>query len=241
MNRASLDPIRSELFRSFAEAKQRFETSLQAGGSNVFTWHGARFWVDRVRLLVIPELQLSRVQPADWTREDSLPGDVEDVLDLMEIYGGERQLADAGVFIGLLATLVSRQKPEFVWQGEAAKLLNLAVAQPAINPAFGSLFWLALADELGPREDPSANFFDLIETMIYAQIHYPILVPTASDVRLAQIAFLERLVPGSTSAACQTMSDIGWAAVCSEVLRSQQEVLDRHLLVHLYARTGPLD
>jgi hypothetical protein len=240
MNREQLDRIRSEVSKSFAEAKQDFDTAMQADGSNVLTWHGAQFWVDRVRHLVIPDLQLSRVPASAWTRMDSLPGEDEDVVDLMEVYGGKRQLADAGMFVRFLASFVAKEKPDFIWQVEAAKLLNLAVAQPSINPAFGSLFWLALADELGPREDSSANFFDLIETMIYAQIHYPSLVPAASDVRLAQIAFLERLFPGSTTPACETMSDIDWAEICSRQLQTHQEVLDRQLFAHIYARTGSL-
>jgi hypothetical protein len=240
MNREQLDRIRSDIFKTFTEAKQGFDTAMQADSPNVLTWHGAQFWVDRVRHLVIPELQLARVPASAWTRRDSLPGEEEDVADLMDVYGGDRQLSDARMFVRLFSAFVAKQDPDFVWQVEAAKLLNLAIAQPSINPAFGSLFWLALADDLGPREDPSANFFDLIETMIYAQIHYPSLVPAASDVRLAQIAFLERLFPGSTTAACETMSDPDWAEICSQQLQTHPEILDRQLFAHIYARTGSL-
>jgi hypothetical protein len=240
MNRESIDRVRSAVCQSIAEARRGFDAAMQADRSNVLTWHGARFWVDRVRHLVIPEPQLSRVPSSAWARKDSLPSDADDVVDLIEVYGGERQLADAGMFVRLFASFVSKQKPDFIWEVEAAKLLNLAVAQPVINPAFRSLFWLALADDLGPREDSSANFFDLIETMIYAQLHYPSLVPTARKVRLAQISFLERLFPGGATADCETMSIAEWAKICSNQLQAHPGFLDRQVFAHVYARTRHL-
>lgn len=54
-----------------------------------------------------------------------------------------------------------------------AKVINLAIAQPAINPAFGALFWLALAGDLGRFGDYAPNLFKVVGPMMYRLTDFP--------------------------------------------------------------------
>lgn len=233
--------LRQALLGELSEARQGFEQALVLGNSNKFTWHGEEFWVDRVRCLIIPAGECSSIRSEAWVEPDTLPTGDNEAMSSLEFYGGERQLEDTGSILRIWTMILCKVASRHSWSVVGAKMLNLTVAQPFINPAFASLFWLALADDLGLNGDYRTNLFDLIETTIYAQIEYPKLVPTAEDVRRAQISFLEGLFPGTTSQSCETITDEEWAQRCSEVLASHQSFVDERVFYSLLQSVGGLD
>jgi hypothetical protein len=213
-------------------AKEGFERALQPGQPNVFVWHGEVFWVDRVRGFIAPGDRDAR--PPDTFSPDD---------DELDIYAGEYQRGDTGSLSRMWAHLLSGSTARTVWEIDAAKFLNLAVAQPRINPAFGPLFWIFLAEDMGPGPvwDHSENLFTRVRPMIYRLSDYPALTPSPEEVRSAQIGFLEGMFPGTTDASCQQLSDVEWAARCEEQLRLHQDLVDYQFFTPLLERIGALD
>lgn len=228
--------LRQAVLADLAVAKEGFERALQPGQPNLFAWHGETFWVDRVRRFVVPGHP--NVRPPDtFSPED------DDQNDLLEIYAGEYQLGDTGSFSRMWARLISGSTARSIWEIDGAKFLNLAIAQPEINPAFGPLFWLFLADDMGPGPlwDHGENLYERVGPMIYRLSDYPVLTPSPEEVRSAQIGFLEGVLPGTTDASCQQLSDVEWAARCDEQLRLHQDLVDYRFFTPLLERIGALD
>jgi hypothetical protein len=139
------------------------------------------------------------------------------------------------MILNLFARLVCGVEHHHSWLLDGARTLNLAVAQPSVNPAFEPLFWLALADDCGPsgyRE----NLYELAGPMTYQMMAYPERTPNPSEVRGAQIAFLEELFPGTTDPACEQLSDTQWAERCDQELRRHQAFVDQRVFVDLLLR-----
>lgn len=238
MNQDRIARLREAILTDLANVRESFEKALQPSGSNVFIWHGAEFWVDRVRHFVIPADSTLRVNPSAWTQPDSLPTADFEASELLHTYCGAYQLEDAGSITKMWAQLVGSVTVKYLWDLTGAKVINLAIAQPTINPAFGPLFWLALADDLGIIGDYSENFFKVVGPLIYLQIHAPERIPAPSEVRSAQVAFLERLFPGSTDATCEHLPDWDWAARCAEQLKLHQQFVDDRVFSHVLERIG---
>lgn len=234
--------LRTAVLAELAEARAGFERALDPDQSNVFIWHGEEFWVDRVRCFVIPGPSAGRVEDSAWRRKDTLPRDDYEAGELLDVYAGEYQLEDTGELLRMLARVIAGVTGRVLCHLAAAKLINLAIAQPKINPAFGPLFWLFLADDMGagPVEDYSKNLFVGLGSMIYLQIDYPELTPPPGEVRRAQIDFLERMLPGTTDASCQQLSDAEWAARCEDQLRLHQHLVDDRIFCALLCRIGSL-
>lgn len=240
--RAQLARLRRRSFELLEEARDAFEEAMQPQRPNTFEWRGQTFWVDRPRHLILSIWSVGlpvRESLLEAGRDDSLRRSDPDALETLEVHGGERQLESANAFFHVLTSLIREGSvKELTVAYNPARLLNLVIAQPSINPAFASLFWLAFAEDVGPHDDPSDNFFDLIETMIYAQLHYPAHVPATAEVRRAQIAFLERICPGSTDARCEALSERAWAARCEAQLQAHLDFVDQRVFYALWTRTG---
>jgi hypothetical protein len=221
--------LREEVLADLARAERSFVEALRPDGPNVFSWHGADFWVDRSRGLIVPALGLRAAAGA--TTLDEADADQSDLLD---VYAGDAQLEDAGTLLRMWAALLSGRPPDTIWEPAGAKMLNLAIAQPAVNPPFGPLLWLALADDLGPHEDWSPNFLAVIEPLVIGLRDVP--RPPLATVRAAQVAFVERLFPGSTDAATTSLADDVWTRRCHELLEANQALVDRCFFYPLVAR-----
>lgn len=232
--------LRQAVLAELAGAREGFELALQPGRPNVFTWHGETFWVDRVRRFVIPGASSSRVEERSWTSRDTLPSEDPEAKDLLEVYAGEHQMEDTGSILNMWAGLVAGLEGRALWDLVGAKVINLAIAQPAINPAFGALFWLALADDMGRFGDYAPNFFKVVGPMMYRLMDYPELTPPPAEVRRAQVEFLERLFPGSADASCEQLSEVEWAARCEEQLRQHQSLVDDRVFEPLLERLDAL-
>ncbi len=228
--------LRQAVLADLDLAKEGFERALQPDQPNVFTWHGETFWVDRVRRFIVPGDGDAR-PPGTFSLED------DEQNDLLDIYAGEYQIGDTGSFSRMWARLISGSTVRSVWEIDGAKFLNLAIAQPQINPAFGPLFWLFLADDMGPGPiwDHDKNLYTRVAPMIYRLSEHPTLIPSPEEVRSAQIAFLEGMFPGTTDASSQHLSDMEWAARCEEQLRLHQDLVDNQFFTPLLERIGALD
>ena len=119
------------------------------GDSNVLTWYGEQFWVDRVRWLVLPMFVFD-APPAGHTLVDD--GDGGEVHDNLEVFGGPSRMQASNQFLRVFGAMLAGTTDRRTWAMTGAHLLNLAVVQPLINPPFGPLFWLAFAQE---RPGPS--------------------------------------------------------------------------------------
>lgn len=233
--------LRHAVLADLALARAGFERALLPGQPNVFSWHGESFWVDRTRRFVIPGASSSRIAEGSWRSRDTLPSGDEEATDLLELYAGEHQHEDTGSILKMWSELIGGVGGHGLWDLTAAKMINLAIAQPLVNPAFGPLLWLAFADDMGRIGDYSSNFFKLVGPMMYRLVDYPELTPSPAEVRRAQLEFLERMFPGSTDASCAQLSDIDWAARCQEQLQQHQKLLDDRFFEPLLERIGALD
>ncbi|MEZ4361963.1 MAG: hypothetical protein R3B48_17365 [Kofleriaceae bacterium] len=217
-----------------------FERALAPGQPNTFVWHGETFWVDKARRFVVPQGSMAMVNGGARLLEDTLPADDPEAAELLDIYAGEYQLEDSGSILKMWAGLIAGATSRGLWDLVAAKVINLAIAQPTINPAFRPLFWLSLADDLGPIGDYADNLFKVVGPMIYLLIDYPQRTPSPDEVRRAQLEFLERMFPGS-AAGCEQLSETEWAAVCEAQLRLHQDLVDKRFFEPLLERIGALD
>lgn len=240
MSEDRVTKLRKVVLEDLALARDGFERALQHEQHNVFTWHGEKFWVDQVRRFVIPRASSLRLKEGFWER-NSLPRSEDEAIELLEIYGGEYQLEDTGSILKMWSELVAGLEASAFWDLVGAKMINLAIAQPAVNPAFGPLLWLAFADDLGRFGHHSSNFFKLVGPMMYQLIDYPELTPSPAEVRRAQVEFLERMCPGSTDSTCEHISDAEWAARCEEKLQQHQQLVDDRFFDPLLESIGALD
>lgn len=202
--------------RSLAEARAGWEAALVEGASNSFLWHGSVFRVDRARGFIFPG------DPG------CVSGMVEADEDEVDIYAGDCQLEDIGQLSRAWSELLGGFDRRALWENPLAKFFNLAVVQPRVNPAFGPLFWLFLADDSGPGPiwDWSENMFHRVGPMIFQLSEHPNLVPAPAEVRQAQIAFLESGWPGSTDVACVGLSEKDWTRRCEALLVEHQQMVD---------------
>lgn len=204
------------MFRELAVARAGWEAARVDPASNRFIWREQVFRVDRGRGFIVLCLRDPDAPFLELEEDD------------FDIYAGECQLEDIGELSRVWASILGGFKSCSVWQIALAKFFNLAVVQPRVNPAFGPLFWLFLADDSGPGPnwDWSSNLFDRVGPMIYRLSEYPTLVPSPAEVRQAQIDFLETAWPGSTNAANLSQSDADWAAHCEALLVQNQKLVD---------------
>lgn len=204
------------MLRSLDDARAGWSAGLIEGAPNSFLWHGSVFRVDRARGFVFPG------DPG------CLAGLVEPDEDDIDIYAGEYQLEDIGQLSSSWASVLGGFDRRALWENPLAKFFNLAVVQPRVNPAFGPLFWLFLADDSGPGPlwDWSENMFHRISPMIFQLSECPALVPSPPEVRTAQIAFLEAGWPGSTDATCADLPEADWTRLCKAMLAEHQQMVD---------------
>jgi hypothetical protein len=240
MSEDRVTKLRKVVLEDLAFARESFERALQHDQHNVFTWHREQFWVDQVRRFVVPRASSLRFKEGFWERT-SLPRSEDEATELLEIYGGEYQLEDTGSILKMWSELIAGLEASAFWDLVGAKMINLAIAQPLVNPAFGPLLWLAFADDMGRIGDYSPNFFKLVGPMMYQLIDYPELTPPPVEVRAAQMQFLERMFPGSTDASCELLSNTEWAARCEAQLQQHQKLVDDRFFDPLLERIGALD
>jgi hypothetical protein len=207
------DRVRAEILADLDAARRAIVAALgtgDPGGPAEFSWHGEPFLVDRDRMLVLL---------------DPDPGaDDNDHHEDVDLFGGEGRLTFSHCVVEVFATHLAGLGERVSWRFEAVHTLNLAVVQPMVNPAFGPLFWLAMAWD-APAGLPYDNFYDLVGPMMYRMREYPILLPTPWTVRDAQVRFLAEVVPDRADEHRRPMSDADWLAHCERCLAGEERLV----------------
>jgi hypothetical protein len=228
-----IDQARRFILDALAEAREGFVRAIQPEGSNAFTWQGESFWVDRKRSVVLPMLTV-----AAWRELATLPDDGElgEAFNLIECFAGSARMVSTGDILKCFVQVLRGQVDG--WDGACAHLLNLAVAQPLINPAFESLFWLALADDSGPAGHRE-NLYELVAPMTHETKDFPDVRLARADVRLAQVSFLQRMVADADLGGARALSDEAWAARCADELARRHVLVEQHVFHEVLLRAGP--
>jgi hypothetical protein len=203
-----------------ATARESFLRAMHSD-SNILTWYGEKFWVDRVRWLVVPLLAFD-TPPGGFTLvEGRADGEISENL---EVYGGPSRMHASYQFLSGLGAMLSGEAMKHPWVVTAAHLLNLAIVQPLINPPFGPLFWLAFAED---APGPADNLYADIAPMMFDMSVYPTREPSPEAVRRAQGEFLLRFTSGLVGEDAEQRSADSWLRVCSWQLWAQWPMMDR--------------
>ena len=225
----------SEFYGTLRSYRQRVDALLDTArelflramhsDSNILTWYGKRFWVDRVRWLVVPMLAFD-TPPTGFT----LVGDGGEVGENLEVFGGTSHLEASNQLLDVLGAMLAGGSMKPPWGMTGAHLLNLAVVQPLVNPSFGPLFWLALAED---APGPADNLYTDLAPMMFEMSVYPTRVPSSQEVRRAQGEFLLRLTSGLVGGDAEQRSADDWLRICTWPLYAQWPMMDR-----LFTRSG---
>lgn len=234
-HRERRDQIRSAVLEDLAGARQAFLGAMQPDRDNVFAWRDEAFWVDRARMLVIP----ARLAAA-WRSADTLPDDGEmgEATSLVEVFGGPLRFETSDQIMLLFAWLVRDVQAHYPWAMPGAHVLNLAVVQPVVNPAFGPLFWLALAHDLATPES-SSNLYELVGPMLIDP-GVPVELRPTAEVRTAQAALLEALAPGRPVPDARSLSEADWSRYCDAQLDAHREMVGALVFDDVWSRAGAL-
>jgi hypothetical protein len=203
-----------------AEAREKFLAAMHSD-SNVFTWYNEEFWVDRVRWLVLPMSHLGTKATGHTLQDDGEGGDVNDAL---VMYGGSSRMNWSHELTRVLGAMLAGTTERHFWDMSGAHLLNLAVVQPMVNPPFGPLFWLALAED---APGPADNLYTTLTPMMFDMTAYPTRVPDPQDIRRAQGEFLMQLTGGIAGGDAERYSANDWLRLCSWQLHAQYHLMGR--------------
>jgi hypothetical protein len=229
MSNGAMDP--AEFYGTLMSYRQRLGALLDAArevflramhsDSNVLTWYDQKFWVDRVRWLVVPMLDVGAATVGYTLRDDGEGGEVNETL---AVYGGSSRMNPSYQLLRVLGTMLARTTERGIWALTGAHLLNLAVVQPLVNPPFGPLFWLALAED---APGPADNLYTELAPMMFDMSVYPTREPSPQAVRRAQGEFLLRLTSGVVGGDAEQRSADDWLRICTWHLYAQYPMMDR--------------
>jgi len=200
------------------------------GDSNVLTWYGEQFWVDRARRLVLP-MYVFDALPAGHTLADD--GDGGEAHDNLEVFGGPSRMVASHEFLRVFGAMLAGTTDRHTWATTGAHLLNLAVVQPLINKSFEPLFWLAFAhDTPGPID----NFYQTVGESMFDMMEYPTRVPDPDELRRGQGRLLLELTSGLMGGDAEQRSADDWLRICNWQLHAQYPIMDR-LFGEIWSRT----
>lgn len=203
-----------------AAAREAFLRAMHSD-SNVLAWYDEKFWVDRVRWLVVPMLDVGTAAVGHTLQDDGEGGEVNETL---AVYGGSSRMISSYQLLRVLGTMLAGTTERDIWALTGAHLLNLAVVQPLVNPPFGPLFWLALAED---APGPADNLYTDLAPMMFDMSVYPAREPSPQVVRRAQGEFLLRLTSGLVGGDAEQRSADDWLRICTWQLYAQWPMMDR--------------
>jgi len=213
----------------FVAAREAFLRAMYSD-ANVLTWYEQQFWVDRIRQLVIP-MRAFDTLPSGFTLIDD--GDGGENNENLEVFGGTSRLQTSSQLLSVLGAMLAGVSIPPPWTGTGAHWLNLAVVQPLINPPFGPLFWLALAED---APGPADNLYTDLAPMMFDMSIFPTREPSPEAVRRAQGEFLLRLTSGLAGGDAEQRSADDWLRICTWQLYAQWPMMDR-LFGEVWSRT----
>ena len=198
--------------------------------SNVLTWYDEKFWVDRVRWLVLPMFDI-RTPPVGYTLQDD--GEGGEVNESLAVFGGSSRMNWSHELLRVLGAMLAGTTERHLWSMTGAHLLNLAVVQPLVNPPFGPLFWLAFAED---APGPADNLYTTLGPMMFDMSVYPTRVPDPHEMRRAQGQFLLQLTSGLVGGDAEQRSADDWLRICNWQLHAQYPMMNR-LFSEIWSRT----
>lgn len=225
-----IDSARQQTLAQLASARVSYLAALEPDAPNRLSWHGAAFYVDQTRRLVVPQSVVDREDVAGPT----LPATSR----LVARYGTSAQSISSEDLIRVMAHLVTDRTRQLPWAVSGSQLLGLAVAQPSVDPAFGPLFWLALADTM--RDGPRSELQQIVGPLMLELATYPASRATAHAVRRAQGVFVMRFDPARGRDA-EEQPDATWLATCEAVLADRHDHVDQHVFREVAALAVRLD
>jgi hypothetical protein len=203
------------------EAREMFLRAMHSE-SNILTWYDKKFWVDRVRWLVLPFFDLETPVAGGYTLEDD--GEGGEINEKLAMYGGSSRMDFSYEITRVLGAMLAGMTQRQSWDMTGAHLLNLAVVQPLVNPPFGPLFWLALADDI---PGPADNLYTTLSPMMFDMSVYPTQVPDPREVRRAQGQFLLDLTSGLVGGDAEQRNAEDWLRICTWQLYAQYPLMNR--------------
>lgn len=211
--------IRERVLVEVEQLRSSIRAALAPGGSNRFEWLGARLWVDRARLLAI-DLEYVRDHYHCETA-DRVPDEHEDDLDFWSPQGTSY---DSWALVELLRSIAVGDS-ETNQGGMSANFVTLAVLQPLANPAFESLFWLAVSEDLDNRHAAAPDLGEAVGAMAYDMVHFPDSKRDAAGVRAAQVEFVKRHVePALQAGSWRHAQEPAWVAHCADLWAANRGV-----------------
>lgn len=212
------------------DARARFLRAMHSD-SNILTWYDEKFWVDRVRWLVLPLFVFENKLPSGFTLQDD--GEGGEVNENLMVFGGSSRMHGSHTMTRVLGAMLAGTTERHIWGMTGAHLLNLAVVQPMVNPPFGPLFWLAFAED-GPG--PADNLYTTLTPMMFDMTVYPMRVPDPQEIRRAQGEFLLQLTSGVAGGHAEQYSDDDWLRLCSWQVHAQYPMMNK-LFAEIWSRT----
>lgn len=204
--------VRERVFVEIERLRPVVEAALARGGSNRFSWLDCELWIDRTRWIVLDE---------KWAREklnataDRVPDEHQDRL---RLWSSRDCGTDSWNLVELLAAFIRGNGSQRGHGGLCSIFINYAVVQPLVNPAFRSLFWLALNEDLDRRHSPAADLGAVVGAMAYDMSLYPASKSEAPQVRAAQVEFvkakLDRELPDGK---WRHAEEDAWAKHCADL------------------------
>lgn len=208
----SIPTIRERVLVEFDRMRAEIVPLLQPGTGNRFRWLESDLWLDRSRYLIV---ELTKAEELGFADKERVPDGLEEEVE----YRGCRYCSRGSWdVVQFLRTLVLGRGPELRSGGECAILLNYAVMQPLVNPAFGPLFWIGLHVDLDNRRAAEPDLGLALGAMAYDLARYPASKNEAGDVREAQLQYVKTYVePDLDDGKWRRASDQDWAAHCQEL------------------------
>jgi hypothetical protein len=210
-------------------AREAFLGAMR-GDSNVLTWHGEQFWVDRERWLVVPVAVFDR-SPSGFTLVDD--GEGGEVHENLEVFGGPSRWVPSHELLRVLGAILAGTTERRIWSMSGAHLLNLAVVQPLLNPAFAPLFWLSFAHD---APGPADNLYQYFGESMFDMMAYPTRVPADAELRRGQGRLLLELSSGVAGGDAEQRSADDWLRICTWQVHAQYPIMDR-LFGEVWSRT----
>jgi hypothetical protein len=215
-----------------ARGTDGFQAALDPAGPRTFTWCGDELWVDRARWIVFPVDEVARVGAVD---ADTLPTDTRRGERLLAMYGGARRDEASHRVLRTLTEIAVGAR--FHTHGPSlVHLVNALCVQPLVNPAFESLYWLALANDADALA-PSGDLYRVLGPMMFDMSRWPASRADAPAVRQAQIQVASELAVIDVAGAAEA-SDETWAATCAEALGTRRALVESRVWQGIESRAA---
>ncbi len=203
--------IRERVFVEIERLRPTVEAALTPDGSNEFSWLECELWVERSRWLV---LEQGFARDKVHATGDRVPDQYQEDL---QFWSSRHHFVSSWDLVELLAAFIRGDGAERRHGGKCSTFINYAIVQPLVNPAFGSLFWLAVDEDLDRMHAAAPDLGEAVGAMAYDMSWYPESRCEATQVRGAQIEFVKKKLEPDLHSKWLYADEEAWAAHCAEL------------------------